>query len=46
VYPDYQSKAVLTQIIFEYHTTFIEKGIENCGLTPDNHAIHAIWKIP
>jgi hypothetical protein len=47
VHPDYQSKGAHAIIFKEYHTTFTEKGIENCIRTPelaDNHAIHAIWK--
>jgi hypothetical protein len=47
VHPDYQSKGAHAIIFKEYHTTFTEKGIQNCIRTPelaDNHAIHAIWK--
>jgi hypothetical protein len=47
VHPEYQKKGVHAVIFKEYHTTFTEKGIQNCIRTPelaDNHAIHAIWK--
>jgi hypothetical protein len=47
VHPDYQSKGAHAIIFKEYHTTFTERGIQNCIRTPelaDNHAIHAIWK--
>jgi GNAT superfamily N-acetyltransferase len=47
VHPDYQNKGVHAIIFKEYHTTFTEKGIQNCIRTPelaDNHAIHLLWK--
>ena len=47
VHPEYQNKGVHAIIFKEYHTTFTEKGIQNCIRTPeliDNHAIHLLWK--
>jgi GNAT superfamily N-acetyltransferase len=47
VHPEYQNKGVHALIFKEYHTTFSEKGIENCIRTPElaeNHAIHLLWK--
>jgi hypothetical protein len=47
VHPDYQNKGVHAILFKEMHTTFTEKGIENCIRTPelaDNHAIHLLWK--
>ena len=47
VHPEYQNKGVHAIIFKEMHTTFTEKGIQNCIRTPelaDNHAIHLLWK--
>ena len=47
VHPDYQNKGVTAVIFKEYHTTFTEKGIQNCIRTPelaDNLAIQLLWK--
>jgi len=47
VHPDYQNKGVHAIIFKEYHTTFTEKGIQNCIRTPelaDNTAIQLLWK--
>lgn len=47
VHPDYQNKGATAILFKEYHTTFTEKGIENCIRTPelaDNQAIHLLWK--
>jgi hypothetical protein len=47
VHPDYQNKGVHAILFKEMHTTFTEKGIQNCIRTPelaDNHAIHLLWK--
>ena len=47
VHPDYQNKGVHAIIFKEYHTTFTEKGIQNCIRTPelaDNLAIQLLWK--
>jgi GNAT superfamily N-acetyltransferase len=47
VHPAYQNKGVHAIIFKEYHTTFTEKGIENCIRTPelaDNLAIQLLWK--
>jgi hypothetical protein len=47
VHPDFQNKGVHAILFKEMHTTFTEKGIENCIRTPelaDNHAIHLLWK--
>ena len=47
VHPEYQNKGVHAIIFKEYHTTFTEKGIQNCIRTPelaDNQAIHLLWK--
>ncbi len=47
VHPEYQNKGVTAILFKEYHTTFTEKGIENCIRTPelaDNTAIHLLWK--
>jgi GNAT superfamily N-acetyltransferase len=47
VHPEYQNKGVHAIIFKEYHTTFTERGIENCIRTPelaDNLAIQLLWK--
>ena len=47
VHPDYQNKGVHAILFKEMHTTFTQKGIENCFRTPelaDNQAIHLLWK--
>ena len=47
VHPDYQNKGVHAILFKEMHTTFTEKGIQNCIRTPelaDNQAIHLLWK--
>ncbi len=47
VHPEYQNKGVHAILFKEMHTTFTEKGIQNCIRTPelaDNHAIHLLWK--
>ena len=47
VHPDYQNRGVHAILFKEMHTTFIEKGIQNCIRTPelaDNTAIHLLWK--
>ena len=47
VHPDYQNKGVHAILFKEMHTTFTEKGIQNCIRTPelaDNLAIHLLWK--
>ena len=47
VHPDYQNRGVHAILFKEMHTTFTEKGIQNCIRTPelaDNTAIHLIWK--
>ena len=47
VHPDYQNKGVHAILFKEMHTTFSEKGIQNCIRTPelaDNHAINLLWK--
>jgi hypothetical protein len=47
VHPDYQNKGVHAILFKEYHTTFTEKGIQNCIRTPelaDNQAIQLLWK--
>lgn len=47
VHPDFQNKGVHAILFKEMHTTFTEKGIQNCIRTPeliDNHAIHLLWK--
>ena len=47
VHPDYQNKGVTAILFKEYHTTFTERGIENCIRTPelaDNIAIQLLWK--
>ena len=47
VHPDYQNKGVHAILFKEMHTTFTEKGIQNCIRTPelaDNRAIQLLWK--
>jgi GNAT superfamily N-acetyltransferase len=47
VHPDYQNKGVHAILFKEYHTTFTQKGIQNCIRTPelaDNQAIQLLWK--
>ena len=47
VHPDYQNRGVHAILFKEMHTTFTEKGIQNCIRTPelaDNTAIHLLWK--
>lgn len=47
VHPDYQNKGVHAIIFKEYHTTFTEKGIQNCIRTPelaDNIPAQLLWK--
>ncbi len=47
VHPAYQNKGVHAILFKEMHTTFTEKGIQNCIRTPelaDNHAIQLVWK--
>jgi hypothetical protein len=47
VRPDFQNKGVHAILFKEMHTTFTEKGIENCIRTPelaDNQAIQLLWK--
>ena len=47
VHPEYQNKGVHAILFKEMHTTFTEKGIQNCIRTPEleeNHAIHNLWK--
>ena len=47
VHPDFQNKGVHAILFKEMHTTFTQKGIQNCIRTPelaDNHAIHLLWK--
>ncbi len=47
VHPDYQNKGVHAILFKEMHTTFTEKGIQNCIRTPelaDNQAINLLWK--
>jgi GNAT superfamily N-acetyltransferase len=47
VHPEYQNKGVHAILFKEMHTTFTEKGIQNCIRTPelaDNKAIQLLWK--
>ena len=47
VHPAYQNKGVHAIIFKEYHTSFTERGIENCIRTPElanNLAIQLLWK--
>ena len=47
VHPEYQNKGVHAIIFKEMHTTFTEKGIQNCIRTPelaDNQAVQLLWK--
>ena len=47
VQPDYQNKGVHAILFKEMHSTFTEKGIQNCIRTPelaDNIAIQLLWK--
>lgn len=47
VHPEYQNKGVHAILFKEMHTTFTEKGIQNCIRTPelsDNYAIQLLWK--
>lgn len=47
VHPDYQNKGVHAILFKEMHSTFTEKGIQNCIRTPelaDNIAIQLLWK--
>ena len=47
VHPDYHNKGVHAILFKEMHTTFTEKGIQNCIRTPelaDNRAIQLLWK--
>jgi hypothetical protein len=47
VHPDYQNKGVHAIIFKEYHTTFTERGIQDCIRTPElanNLAIQLLWK--
>lgn len=47
VHPDYQNKGVHAILFKENHTTFTEKGIQDCIRTPeleDNIAIQLLWK--
>ena len=47
VHPDYQNRGVHAILFKEMHTTFTEKGIQNCIRTPelaDNTAIYLLWK--
>ena len=47
IHPEYQNKGVTALIIYEFHQTFLKKGIINCYRSPeleDNLAIQQMWK--